>query len=84
MQAKGTVKKNRISSKGNPINFMPMIYLSLNDHTPWMVNSTSQNKKSKPVIAMPGQINFQLLAKATRLSNDNKTGKIMVSTLIIR
>jgi len=61
MQEKGTVKKNRISSKGKPKNLIPIMYAELNDHTPLMVKSTSQNKKNKPVMAMPGHINFQLL-----------------------
>lgn len=38
-----------------------MMYAGLNDQTPLMVKSTSQNKKNKPVTAMPGHINFQLL-----------------------
>lgn len=61
IQEKGTVKKNRISSKGKPKNLMPIMYAGLNDQTPWMVKSTSQNKKNKPVIAIPGHKNFQLL-----------------------
>ena len=47
-----------------------------------MVNNTSQNKKTNPVIAIPGQRNLQLLANATLLSKDNITGKIMVNILM--
>lgn len=38
-----------------------MIYDGLNNQTPLIVKSMSQNKKNKPVTAMPGHINFQLL-----------------------
>ena len=35
-------------------------------------------------MAIPGQMKRQVLAKATRLSKDNTTGKKMVSTLMIK
>lgn len=63
---------------------MPVMYSGLNDQTPLTVNNTSQNKKTKPVIAMPGQMYFQVLWKATRLSNDSRTGNIMVKKLMSR
>jgi hypothetical protein len=67
---------------GNPKNLIPIIYAELNDHTPLMVKSTSQNKKNRPVIVIPGHINFQLLRKATLLSNESTTGKNTVSRLM--
>jgi len=61
IQENGTVKKNKISSIGSAKNVTPIIYCGLKDHTPFMVNNTSQNKKNNPVIPIPGHINFQLL-----------------------
>ncbi len=50
MQENGIQMKNRISSIGSSKILKPVIYLSLNHHTPVVVNHISQPIKTRPTM----------------------------------